>query len=222
LYILHPLPLHIRVGVQRLSLTQARSLGIRDLSEGPWTPQSPTMPPTFTRTFVVSKDKKHLKDVRLLDGDVPMYTLDRSSDPKIARLVKIEDGARTTLAEVEWKGDKQDLIRFSGGEWQLLHQAWRHYDVTKDVVGSFIDSFTGADGQTYVWHLNGSMKVLSQEGASGPIVAKHVDHRPDGGTLELTPEAYDVGDMLFISFLAQEGYRGRTRRSWLKGFTMQW
>lgn len=82
-----------------------------------------------------------------------------------------------------------------------------------------IDSFTGADGETYVWHLNGSVKVLSQGDISGPTVAKHVDHRPDGGTLELTPEAYDVGDMLFISFLAQEGYRGRTRRSWLKGFT---
>lgn len=63
------------------------------------------------------------------------------------------------------------------------------------------------------------MKVLSQGDTSGPIVAKHVDHRPDGGTLELTPEAYDVGDMLFITFLTQEGYRGRTRRPWLKGFT---
>ena len=85
-----------------------------------------------------------------------------------------------------------------------------------------IDCFTGADGQTYVWHLNGSVKVLSQENRSGPIVAKHVDHRPDGGTLELTPEAYDVGDMLFISFLTQEGYRGRTRRPWLKGFSGPW
>ena len=96
------------------------------------------MPPTFTRTFVVSKDKKHLKDIRLLDGDLPVYILDRSSDPKIAKLVQVEDGARTTLAEVEWKGDKQDLIKVSGGEWQLLHQAWRHYDVTKDVAGSLL------------------------------------------------------------------------------------
>jgi hypothetical protein len=94
------------------------------------------MPPTFTRTFAVSKDKKHLKDIRLLDGDVAVYTLDRSSDPKIAKLVKAEDGVRTTLAEVKWKGDKQDLIKFSGGEWQLIHQAWKHYDVTKDVAGS--------------------------------------------------------------------------------------
>jgi hypothetical protein len=94
------------------------------------------MPPTFTRTFAVSKDKKHLKDIRLLDGDVPVYILDRSSDPKIAKLVKVEDGASTTLAEVEWKGDKQDLIKLSGGEWQSLHRAWKHYDVTKDVVGS--------------------------------------------------------------------------------------
>jgi hypothetical protein len=61
------------------------------------------------------------------------------------------------------------------------------------------------------------MKVLSQGDTNGPTVAKHVDHRPDGGTLDLTPEAYDAGEMLFISFLTQEGYRGRTRRPWLKG-----
>lgn len=94
------------------------------------------MAPTFTRTFVVSKDKKHLKDVQLLDGDIPVYTLDRSSSPKVAKLVKVGDGARTPLADIKWKGDKHDLIKFSGEEWQLLHKAWRHYDVTKDVMGS--------------------------------------------------------------------------------------
>lgn len=130
-----PLPRHTRFGVRRVSCSGFVLSELMNLRGRTATHKSP-MPPTFTRSFVVSKDKKHLKDIRLLDGSIPVYTLDRSSDPKIAKLVKTEDGASTTLAEVEWKGDKQDLIKFSGGEWQLLHKAWKHYDVTKDVVGS--------------------------------------------------------------------------------------
>lgn len=76
-----------------------------------------------------------------------------------------------------------------------------------------ISSFTGTDGRKYIWHLQRAMKVLSVENKNGPVIAKHVDHGA-GGTLELTDEASRAGEMLFITFLAAEGFRGRTRFSW--------
>lgn len=73
-----------------------------------------------------------------------------------------------------------------------------------------ISSFIGEDGKSYVWHLRGSMKVLTLDNKGGPVVAKHADR----GILEITDEVAMAGEMLFITFLTAEAYRGRTRYSW--------
>lgn len=80
---------------------------------------------------------------------------------------------------------------------------------------SSISAFTGADGRKYIWYLQGSIKVLAVGEKSGPIVAKHVDHGR-AGTLDLKNEADAAGDMLFITFLAAEGFRGRLHFSWFQ------
>ncbi|CAG7845979.1 SubName: Full=Uncharacterized protein {ECO:0000313/EMBL:CCA69269.1} [Serendipita indica DSM 11827] len=106
-----------------------------------------------------------------------------------------------------------------GDGWIKLDKAWKHYNITKDKE-VFLSSFIGADSRTYVWHLRGAIKVLSRDDKSGPVVAKHVDHS-HGGTLEVRDEATEerIGDMLFITFLASEGFRGRTRFSWANAFS---
>jgi hypothetical protein len=73
--------------------------------------------------------------------------------------------------------------------------------------------FTGADGETYVWHLRGALKVLTKGDKDGPVVAKHSESGFEGN-LDLTDDAAAVGEMLFITFLTSEGFRGRTRRTW--------
>ena len=180
----------------------------------------------------------------LLDGDVPKYGILREDGKgKIAKIVKYDgQGGKTALAEIEWIRDRDDKIRFlvpgllvstslvtdandqspstsaAGGTtkdgWIKVDKAWNHYSITKDKE-RFLSSFVGADSQTYVWHLRGSVKVLTRGDKSGPVVAKHVDHGT-GGTLQVSDEAMEerVGDMLFLTFLAGEGFRGRTRFSW--------
>ncbi|KAG8797562.1 hypothetical protein FRC17_007714, partial [Serendipita sp. 399] len=173
------------------------------------------MADVFTRTYIISKELKHKKDLLILDGDVPVYGILRENKSKIAEVVKFnEDSAKQVLAEVEWLGDKKDKIRLAGGEWQKLNKAWQHYDMTVDPE-RYVSAFTGTDGQKYVWHLRGSMKVLTRGEKSGPVVAKHVDHA-HGGTLDIKDDATaeQIGDMLWITFLTSEGFRGRTRFSW--------
>lgn len=78
-----------------------------------------------------------------------------------------------------------------------------------------LSAFTGADGRKYVWHLRGHIKVLSVGDKGGPVVAKHED-QGTAGALDLTSGANSAGDMLFITFLFAEGFRGRTRYSWFE------
>lgn len=49
----------------------------------------------------------------------------------------------------------------------------------------------------------------------GPIVAKHED-QGTAGALDLNSGANGAGDMLYITFLVAEGYRGRVRFSWFQ------
>lgn len=96
-----------------------------------------------------------------------------------------------------------------------MNEAWPHYNVVRDSE-PYLSWFTGSDGQKYIWHLRGSMKILSVGAKDGPIVAKHVESGR-GGALELTDTASRAGEMLFITFLAAEGVRGRVRISWTTG-----
>ncbi|KAG8825799.1 hypothetical protein FRC19_010439 [Serendipita sp. 401] len=173
------------------------------------------MADTFSRTYIITKEQKHKKDLVILDGDVPVYGILRENKSKIAEVIKFdENGGKQVLAEVEWLGDRKDKIRISGGEWQRLNKAWQHYNTTVDAE-KYVSAFTGADDQRYIWHLRGSMKVLTRGDKSGPVVAKHVDHH-HGGTLDIKDDATaaQIGDMLWITFLSSEGFRGRTRFSW--------
>ena len=55
--------------------------------------------------------------------------------------------------------------------------------------------------------------MLAVGSKSGPIIARHADHGK-AGTLDLKNAADAAGDMLYITFLAAEGFRGRTRFDW--------
>ncbi|KIM29035.1 hypothetical protein M408DRAFT_329064 [Serendipita vermifera MAFF 305830] len=167
----------------------------------------------FPRTLVVNKEEKHKKDVRLLDGDVTAYGIFRRDTGKIADIVKFaEDGTKTVLAEIEWLGDKKDRIRFPGGEWQRMEDAWDHYRITRDRE-HYLSSFTGADGLKYVWYLQGHIKVLSVGAKGGPLMAKYVGNKK-AGALDLKNAADYAGDMLYITFLVAEAYKGRPRSGW--------
>ena len=61
--------------------------------------------------------------------------------------------------------------------------------------------------------------MLTVGDKTGPIVAKHMDHGTSG-TLDLKNAADAAGDMLYITFLAAEGYRGRTRLSWFQALSV--
>lgn len=71
-------------------------------------------------------------------------------------------------------------------------------------------SFIGADGRKYIWYQQGACKVLAVGDKTGPVVAKYL-HHAKAGSLDLKNEADAAGDMLFITFLAAEGFRGRPR-----------
>ncbi|PVG02611.1 hypothetical protein CPB86DRAFT_780023 [Serendipita vermifera] len=152
---------------------------------------------------------------------------------KTARIIEYASperngGEERLLAEIQWVGDQKDRIRIaspdyrdtptdtkaSAGEWMLLRSAWDHYSITKDRE-RFISKFIGRSGGTYVWVLEGSVKVLKEGSRNGPILAKHLDEGTSGGRLALTEAALsDVGDMLYISFLSSEGFRRRRRFDW--------
>jgi hypothetical protein len=73
------------------------------------------------------------------------------------------------------------------------------------------DKFVGTDGRNYVWFIRGFSRILSRDSKEGPIIAMYVDEGTDKEVLWLTREAYEAGDLLFITLMTSESIGARRR-----------
>ncbi|PVG02659.1 hypothetical protein CPB86DRAFT_822673 [Serendipita vermifera] len=190
--------------------------------------------PVFVKGLKITRAQTDTKDILLMDDETPVWGIGMDDEPvaessigqslkgllpramaldrDIGRVCRYDQShGKVMIGEIKWVGDRKDKWRWNGGNWKKLKEVWIRYSLVKHRV-KFCDRFVGSNDKDYIWFQQGAQMVLHRGSSKGdPVVATYVDEGTDKEFLWLTKEAYEVGDLLFITLLTSEGMGARRR-----------